>query len=440
VPLSFDWTGFQRTDSASWSHPVTGDHVGLEYFDLVPDLPAALDDLPKLRQDLTVLAGESGCLIEAHVLDFGGEPALLRLQKLPLPNQPTGQGFVAAITVPKATCSATLQIVCTERGMTGMREATLMAQLGMENWVRPHPYAPGFTGKLPYHAGDDVQWDSQFPDHPLSRARAWIRHAIRTAQVDPRFAALPPFRPTPQQEPPVAPGTRLRTVVTGIPIGGYLPLWFDNETAMYWQMQDSAQVLTRLGSGAIGRSPLADDWRRECLLFDMDAKELFMADRFHTDTGGVTMQHVPGRLAELAEAEAAVTQAAKLEAFWWVGRAFEQAVSRNEYAVVGPGGTQMYGQPRVLMMVVPNEPAPVAYVEACPVPVNAELWRDHQGPDLPNSPGESQSITSTISTPSDIQASGALAGHATETWDVHPLHLALSFKQAVVQADGALMV
>jgi hypothetical protein len=93
VPLSFDSTGFQRTDQTSWFLPATGDHVLLEYFDLVPDLPAALTDLPKLRHELTVIHGESGCLIEAHVVDFAGVPALLRLEKLPLPDQQAGQGF-----------------------------------------------------------------------------------------------------------------------------------------------------------------------------------------------------------------------------------------------------------------------------------------------------------------------------------------------------------
>ena len=110
MPLSFDATGFQRQDQKIWVHPATGDHVILDYYDIPPDLPAALDDLPRLRHGLTMIAGEGGCLIEAHPVSFGGQPALLRVQKVPLPKQPSGQAFIASITVPKATCSAVLSL------------------------------------------------------------------------------------------------------------------------------------------------------------------------------------------------------------------------------------------------------------------------------------------------------------------------------------------
>jgi hypothetical protein len=437
VPLSFDSTGFQPRDQGAWLHPATNDVVTLQYFDLVPDLPAALTDLPKLRHDMTLMHGQQGCLLEAYVVDFGGVPALLRLIKTPFPDQRTGLWFSAVFTVPKATCSANLQIICDEGPVTGFRETMVTTQVGFENGVRPHPYVPGFTGKLQYLVADDPQWDPQFPDHPLSRARAWIRHVLRTAQVDPRFAALPPFEPAPppaqapvqasrpSQDPPVAPGSRLHTVVAGIPVGGYLPFWLDNETAAYWRIDDPDALLGRLGHGSIGRSELEDDWRRECLLFDLDGKTLFMADRFKTDDGGIGLTQVAGRLAEFDEARAAVTPAAKEAAFRWVGEAFVGAAERGEHVLVGPGGTQMYRTPRVIMIVLEGESERVSAIQASPVPVGAEVWRDRQ-PD----PGEDTQFLSTpVITPGDIVAGGVLAGYAAETWGTHPLHLAVSFKQ-----------
>ncbi|MET0235024.1 MAG: hypothetical protein ABW224_10335 [Kibdelosporangium sp.] len=446
MPLSFDATGFQHQDETSWTHPATGDHVVLEYYNLVPDLPAGLDDLPKLRHDLTVITGESGCLLEAHVVNFGGTPALLRLQKLPLPNQPSGQAFVASITVPKASCSAVLQIVCVEHGTTGVREAMLTAQLGAENFILDHPYAPGFTGVLPYHAGDDAKWDQQFPGHPLTRARAWLHHAMRTAQVDPGFAALPGFQPAspahaapepPQapeiQEPqvlapslPLRPGTRLHTVVTGIPVGGYLPIWFDEQTVMYWQMDEPDKVLERLGFGGTGRTPLADEWRRDALLFDLDNNTLWMAERYLKNMdGSMVIDQVYGRLAEFEEAEAAITLPNKMSAYQWIGRTLGKAVDRNEFIVVGPGGTQMYGSPTVLMVVLAADQQQVTHIEATPVPANAQIWENYLDPAQRNS----QSMNKTITKPEDFVICGELAGFATEVWDVHPLHLALSFKQ-----------
>jgi hypothetical protein len=105
VPLSFDATGFRPEDQTTRVHSVTGNLVALEYFALVPDLPASLADLPTLPHDLVLL----------H---------------------------------------------------------------------RQHPYVPDHTGKLPYSACDNPQ----FPEHPLTRAGAWIAHALRTARVDPASA------------------------------------------------------------------------------------------------------------------------------------------------------------------------------------------------------------------------------------------------------------
>ncbi|GLZ32706.1 hypothetical protein Lesp02_48940 [Lentzea sp. NBRC 105346] len=193
MPITFDSTGFQQHEQHSWYHPATGDQVSLTYFDLVPDLPAPLEDLTRLRHDLAVITGEVGCLIEAHVVPFGGLQALYQVVKLPIPSQPSGQAFIASFTLPKATCSAVLKCQATEQGTTGVREAMLMAQLGHDGWFIPHPYAPESQGRLPFHRGDDPQFDAQFTGHPLSRVRAWARHAAATAQVDPRFAALPAF-------------------------------------------------------------------------------------------------------------------------------------------------------------------------------------------------------------------------------------------------------
>ncbi|QIS20896.1 hypothetical protein [Nocardia terpenica] len=55
------------------------------------------------------------------------------------------------------------------------------------------PYAPHVRGDLPYSVADDAQWDQEFPGHALTRARRWFGELSRTARIDPRFAALPPF-------------------------------------------------------------------------------------------------------------------------------------------------------------------------------------------------------------------------------------------------------
>ncbi|MEU3834488.1 hypothetical protein AB0E97_17785 [Streptomyces microflavus] len=86
-----------------------------------------------------------------------------------------------------------MKIQAAERGMTGMREAVVMAELGPESYFRPHPYAPEAQGGLPFHAADHAQWDAEFPDHPLTRVRRTLGALAEVVTVDPGFTALPPF-------------------------------------------------------------------------------------------------------------------------------------------------------------------------------------------------------------------------------------------------------
>ena len=202
VPVAFDTTGMERHDERTWFDPRTGDQVSLTYIGLVPDIPAPLDDLPRLRRKLAEETAETGSIIEAHVVSLDGVPTLYQLIKLPIPGQDTGLAFIAAFTVPRAQCSAVLRIQCAEEHMTGLRESAVAAQVGFENCFPPHPYAADVHGLLPYSLADEAAWDQQFPDHPLTRARAWAHRTLATARVDPRFTALPPFQFTQTGEPP----------------------------------------------------------------------------------------------------------------------------------------------------------------------------------------------------------------------------------------------
>ncbi|WP_024803893.1 hypothetical protein [Nocardia sp. BMG51109] len=192
MPIAFETGGLQQLDPSTWGNPATGDLVTLAYIEAAPDLPAPLADLDTLRRGLTEQQAEFGCLIEAYAITVAGQPALLRVEKFPLADR-SGLGFTAGIVLPKATCSAILKIMCRENGRSGVREAAIVPKVGFQNMFPPHPYAPEIRGQLPYNVADDAQWDTQFPDHPLTRARRWIAHVSRTAQVDPRFAAIPDF-------------------------------------------------------------------------------------------------------------------------------------------------------------------------------------------------------------------------------------------------------
>lgn len=197
--VTFDTSGLQRMDETTWSHPTSGDYINLKLNNGALTEPAWLENVPAMRYNLAVEYAQMGCLIEAEPVTLGGVRGVCQVVKVPIPNAPSGQVFLANIFLAKADRHVMFGCSAAESGITGVRETTIMAKLGLfgDGWVMPHPYAPELKGRLPYHRGDDPAWDTQFPDHPLSRVRAWVGWVLATATVDPAFAALPDFVPGP---------------------------------------------------------------------------------------------------------------------------------------------------------------------------------------------------------------------------------------------------
>ncbi len=411
MPISFDTTGFRQLDQNTWQHP-SGDQAELTYYNLVPDLPAGLDDLPGLRHDLARIHGETGCLIEAHVVQLAGVPALLRIVKLPLPNQPNGQVFVGSFTIPKENCSAVLQLGAVERGMTGTREAILASELGFQSWAKPHPYAPELEGVLPFHAGDDPRHDARFPDHPLSRVRAWAHHVVRTARVDPGFASLPPFR-VQAPPPPVAPGQSLITALPSLPVRDFIGLQIGEQTT-YWRCTDP-KLGEMLGRGLMGRSPLAETRFRDMLLIDVETGEAMIPDRFTTN-GQMTAHGTRLQQVTLPEANAALSDDDVMDAFKWAGRMAGAAAERGEFLSLEPIENQgEQADPHILLAVQPHDGQQVVIAQFSPPPT--------EGP-LAGSPSRSAPAT-----PESVEGIGVIAGLAVNEWRSHPLRMAITYRR-----------
>lgn len=195
-----------------WTDPA-GLVLSVHFFPLVPDLPAPLHE-PRLAAGLArLVAGAGGGLIEAAPGSVDGVPAVRQLVKMPLGSRP-GQAFLGSWTVPRAGSSTVVKVQAAEGATTGVREAVIMARVGPAEYFRPHPYAAGEPGGLPYHVGDHEQWDAQFPDHPLTLVRAALRRITPTITFDDRFKALPPFGgpaapPSPSPQPSHEPSHQL---------------------------------------------------------------------------------------------------------------------------------------------------------------------------------------------------------------------------------------
>lgn len=426
----------RQLDTSAWQIEHSGDVVMLDYFDMVPDLPAPLDDLATLRRKMAASYADAGCLIEADVVTVDSVPALYQLLKIPLPDRPSGQVFIASFIFPKANCSAVLKIQAPERGVTGIRESTVMAQVGAGEYFRPHPYAPEMTGRLPWHVADLPRWDAQFADHPLSRARAWARHTVATAKVDPKFASLPPFRldpapttpkqaeqaPVKQPQPPAEAGDVLETVLPGLPVAGFLPLWHDSGSVSYWRMTDPAAVLARLGAGVESRSEVDTNRYREAALLNPAAHTLMLMDRYRDEQGkigGTSTRLVP---ATPQEARRAASDAKAIDAlFRWIGAVALATAKRGEFLAVEAGGWQVLASPHVLIMLRPSGKGLHSVVETSPVPVGAPVWRDAQPVE-----GDTQILDAPVSDEA-VRASGQLTRYAIRTWGTHPFELGLSF-------------
>lgn len=516
----------ERHDERTWFDPRTGDQVSLTYIGMVPDIPAPLDDLALLRRKLAEETAETGSIIEAHVVRLGGVPALFQLIKLPIPGQDTGLAFIAAFTVPRAGCSAVLRIQCAEGQTTGLRESAVAAQVGFDQCFPPHPYAPEVRGQLPYNVADEAGWDQHFPDHPLTRARAWSHRMLATAQVDPQFAALPPFDPAGTQpatgpdltgqhatgqhaavqhaeaapapepvaaapipepaapipaavaqpaavspaytapadaapvreslfteqpageslftdsstigasfteppaveaptpvatpEPPAEPGDVLHTVLVGLPLAGYLPLWREDGVT-FWRMSDPDAVRTRLGAGVESRSEIDSRRFREAAMFSQSRGTLFLMDRYRDETG-----HLGGTSTQLTaatkdEAYAAVDDRALSELYTWLGEVVLSAVRRGEFVAVESGGWAVPMTPVMLAMLRTDGREWHSVVEASPVPEGAPVWRDQQPVE-----GNTQVLASPA-TDQTVRATGLLTRFAVAAWGAHPFQLGLSF-------------
>ena len=190
---NLDLTGYtQRDEEDVWTDD-QGVIISTHYFDMVPDLPAGLDEPDRLKSGLArFIAGAGAGLIEASVVQIDALPAVWQLAKVSRPNG-TGQVFLGSYTVPKAMSSVVIKAQAAEGGMTGFREAVVLDRLGPERYFQPHPYAADLQGGLPYHAADSVEWDEQFPDHPLTLVRRALSRIIPTVRFEEGFRALPAF-------------------------------------------------------------------------------------------------------------------------------------------------------------------------------------------------------------------------------------------------------
>ncbi|TDV55451.1 hypothetical protein [Actinophytocola oryzae] len=220
--------------------------------------------------------------------------------------------------------------------------------------------------------------------------------------------------------PPGSAGDVLQTVLVGLPLAGYLPLW-QEDGVTFWRMTDPDAVRSRLGAGIGSRSEIDERRYREAAMLSPSRGTLFMMNRTRDETGhlgGTSTQLEP---ATREEAYAAVDDKAVSELYAWLGEVVLASVRRGEFVAVESGGWEIPMRPVVLIMLRTDGRDWHSVVETSPIPEGAPVWRDQQPVD-----GDTQVLASPA-TDQTIRASGLLTRFAVATWGMHPFQLGLSF-------------
>ena len=202
--IAFDETGFERRGENDgvliWLTP-QGDGLGLFHHPR-PHIEADLSNVDRVRDFYRRSASEVGLgVVEIETTVVDGCTVVRTLFKAA--EQPTGRTYHGALTFPFRDFSYVLKVQCEERGMTGVRDAFVSAALmvsgetGIESgrmtgWL-DDPYDPAEAGPMTRNKSERPEYDAQFPDHPLSRARWVLNHLERTVTIDEAVKAQPGF-------------------------------------------------------------------------------------------------------------------------------------------------------------------------------------------------------------------------------------------------------
>jgi hypothetical protein len=207
--LQFDTAGLtlrQEEEAQRAWLTATGDAVSTHFFPLAPDIQAALDDIDELRRFYRRTVTTSGLgMIEVDTLRIDGCTAIRTVFKVP--QQPTGRTYLGALTLPFRDFSFVAKAQCPEYGMTGLRDTVVLNEMlasgrikpdesnkdgAIPGWMRD-PYDLAVVGPMLRNLAEDEEYDTRFPDHPLSRCRALLHRLQDSLKLVPDAASAPPF-------------------------------------------------------------------------------------------------------------------------------------------------------------------------------------------------------------------------------------------------------
>ena len=211
LPLPGEWEPLDQGEaSGSWMN-AKGDMLFIEH----PPFPILILDrlLGEYRHDLRLLAARSsGGLVQCDMVDGLG---VFGITKRPRPDGP-GMNYFLHGLLPTERGHATIILVCPEGPPVGQRSSEVGRRLEADHWSKDSwmkdPYGfdewegePSLFQRLKQgtryrlaepsslrNASDDEEYDAEFPDHPLSRMRRFLKLIEMIGRAEPPRETIRP--------------------------------------------------------------------------------------------------------------------------------------------------------------------------------------------------------------------------------------------------------
>lgn len=104
--------------------------------------------------------------------------------------------YIGSLAIPMSDRSCVLSLYAQEAGITGMRDTVAFSKLSSESdkltldpnsgkligWAQD-PYFPEYDGPCLRNLSESEEYDSQFPDHPLTKVRGRIGELVASMEV-----------------------------------------------------------------------------------------------------------------------------------------------------------------------------------------------------------------------------------------------------------------
>jgi len=204
--ITFDTTGLIAQGDINgvrvWQAP-SGDGVGIYFFPIPPDILADINSSESLSVFYGKMIAEAKNITGISIGSMEIDGCKFVKMIIKVPQQPFGMTYIGSLTLPFKNFSIVVKMQCAERGTTGMRESFVVDKLmgkgeikidksgKFEGWETSSISSRSEVWKI--NRAEAVEYDEQFPNHPLSILRRTFGQIEKTIKVSDDVKREPKF-------------------------------------------------------------------------------------------------------------------------------------------------------------------------------------------------------------------------------------------------------